>query len=98
MSTDMQQAKEDGATVAIYYESRLAKLRLKDDDLALLDEEVDELAEDEEESRRPSSKAAGRRWRKWSAPRRALPAWRPTWWRTLKSGARPRTARPWWWP
>lgn len=47
---DMQQAKEDGATVAIYYESRLAKLRLKDDDLALLDEEVDELAEDEEES------------------------------------------------
>ncbi|MBH1978706.1 MAG: type I restriction endonuclease subunit R [Comamonadaceae bacterium] len=47
---DMQQAKEDGATVAIYYESRLAKLRLKDDDLALLDAEVDELAEDEEES------------------------------------------------
>ena len=47
---DMQQAKEDGATVAIYYESRLARLRLKDDDLALLDEEVDELAEDEEES------------------------------------------------
>ena len=47
---DMQQAKEDGATVAIYYESRLAKLRLKDDDLALLDDEVDELAEDEEES------------------------------------------------
>jgi hypothetical protein len=27
---DMQQAKEDGATVAIYYESRLAKLRLKE--------------------------------------------------------------------
>ena len=46
---DMQQAKEDGATVAIYYESRLAKLRLKDGALALLDDEVDELAEDEEE-------------------------------------------------
>lgn len=46
---DMQQAKEDGATVAIYYESRLAKLRLKEADLASLDEEVDELAEDEEE-------------------------------------------------
>lgn len=46
---DMQQAKEDGATVAIYYESRLAKLRLKEEDLALLDEEVDELAEDESE-------------------------------------------------
>lgn len=47
---DMQQAKEDGATVAIYYESRLAKLRLKDEDLPSIDDEVDELAEDEEES------------------------------------------------
>jgi type I restriction enzyme, R subunit len=47
---DMQQAKEDGATVAIYYESRLAKLKLKEADLSELDEEVDELAEDEEEA------------------------------------------------
>lgn len=47
---DMQQAKEDGATVAIYYESRLAKLRLKEDELPAIDDEVDELAEDEEES------------------------------------------------
>jgi type I restriction enzyme, R subunit len=47
---DMQQAKEDGATVAIYYESRLAKLRLKDEELPHLDDEVDELAEDEEEN------------------------------------------------
>lgn len=46
---DMQQAKEDGATVAIYYESRLAKLSLKDSELAHIDDEVDELAEDEEE-------------------------------------------------
>jgi type I restriction enzyme, R subunit len=47
---DMQQAKEDGATVAIYYESRLAKLRLKEEHLAQIDADVDELAEDEEES------------------------------------------------
>jgi type I restriction enzyme, R subunit len=47
---DMQQAKDDGATVAIYYESRLAKLKLKQEDLSLLDDEVDELAEEEEES------------------------------------------------
>ncbi|MDP2066198.1 MAG: type I restriction endonuclease subunit R [Burkholderiaceae bacterium] len=47
---DMQQAREDGATVAIYYESRLARLKLKETDLSLLDDEVDELAEDEEES------------------------------------------------
>jgi type I restriction enzyme R subunit len=47
---DMQQAKEDGATVAIYFETRLAKLKLKDEHLPLIDDEVDELAEDEEES------------------------------------------------
>ncbi len=45
---DMQQSKEDGATVAIYYESRLAKLSLNESDMAVIDAEVDELAEDEE--------------------------------------------------
>jgi type I restriction enzyme R subunit len=53
---DMQQAKEDGATVAIYYESRLAKLGLKADELATIDDEVDELAEDEEESQQAKLK------------------------------------------
>jgi type I restriction enzyme, R subunit len=47
---DMQQAQQDGATVAIYYESRLAKLGLKESEISELDEEVDELAENEEES------------------------------------------------
>ncbi|MGH8857349.1 MAG: type I restriction endonuclease subunit R, partial [Polaromonas sp.] len=47
---DMQQSKEDGATVAIYYESRLARLSLKEADLPQIDDEVDELAEDDEES------------------------------------------------
>ncbi|MBS0598310.1 MAG: type I restriction endonuclease subunit R [Proteobacteria bacterium] len=54
---DMQQAKEDGATVAIYYESRLAKLRLKHEDLPAIDDEVDELAEDEEESQQAKLKS-----------------------------------------
>ncbi|MDE2369698.1 MAG: type I restriction endonuclease subunit R [Burkholderiales bacterium] len=54
---DMQQAKEDGATVAVYYESRLAKLGLKADELATIDDEVDELAEDEEESQRAKLKS-----------------------------------------
>ncbi len=54
---DMQQAREDGATVAIYYESRLAKLGLKQDELATLDDEVDELAEDEEESQQAKLKS-----------------------------------------
>lgn len=58
---DMQQAREDGATVAIYYESRLAKLGLKQEDLPAIDEEVDELAEDEEESQQARLKS------KWAA-------------------------------
>ncbi|WP_017523025.1 type I restriction endonuclease subunit R [Pusillimonas noertemannii] len=58
---DMQQAKEDGATVAIYYESRLAKLKLKETGLDAIDEEVDELAEDEEEQTQARLKS------KWAA-------------------------------
>ncbi|WP_374409328.1 type I restriction endonuclease subunit R [Hydrogenophaga sp.] len=58
---DMQQAKEDGATVAIYFESRLAKLSLKTDELPQIDDEVDELAEDEEESQQARLKS------KWAA-------------------------------
>lgn len=58
---DMQQAKEDGATVAIYYESRLAKLKLKEEELPHIDDEVDELAEDEEEDQQSRLKS------KWAA-------------------------------
>ncbi|MCK9261547.1 MAG: DUF3387 domain-containing protein, partial [Azoarcus sp.] len=54
---DMQQAKEDGATVAIYFESRLAKLSLKADELPQIDAEVDELAEDEEEGQQAKLKS-----------------------------------------
>jgi type I restriction enzyme R subunit len=45
---DIEQAVKDGATVPIYYESRLARLELKEADVTLLDSEVDELTEDEE--------------------------------------------------
>ena len=58
---DMQQAKEDGATVAIYFESRLAKLGLNESELAQLDDDVDELAEDEEEGNQAKLKS------KWAA-------------------------------
>ncbi len=58
---DMQQAKEDGATVAIYFESRLARLSLKQEELPQIDDEVDELAEDEEESQQAKLKS------KWAA-------------------------------
>lgn len=46
---DMKQSQEDGATVPIYYENRLAKLELKEAETPHIDEEVEELTEDEEE-------------------------------------------------
>lgn len=49
---DMQQARDDGATVAIYYESRLAKLGLNEELLSDIDADVDELAEDEEDDQK----------------------------------------------
>ena len=47
---DIQDAVLDGATVPIFYESRLAKLDLNTDELELLDEEFDEVLEDEEDT------------------------------------------------
>lgn len=46
---DLTRAVEDGATVKIYYESRLAKVALSDTDLATLDELADEVTEQVEE-------------------------------------------------
>lgn len=54
---DMQQARDDGATVAIFYESRLAKLGLKEEALGDIDAEVDELAEDEEDDEQSKLKS-----------------------------------------
>ena len=43
---DISRAVEDGATVPIYYESRLARIELLDDEKPKLDDEVDALFED----------------------------------------------------
>lgn len=57
---DIEQAVKDGATVPIYYESRLASLELKEEDADVLDDEVDELTEDEESDE--AKVATLRRW------------------------------------
>jgi type I restriction enzyme R subunit len=57
---DIEQAVRDGATVPIYYESRLAKLELKEADISQLDTEVNELTEDEASEDAKVSKL--RRW------------------------------------
>ncbi|WP_272698859.1 type I restriction endonuclease subunit R [Desulfovibrio sp. Fe33] len=58
---DIEQAQLDGATVPIFYESRLAKLDLNQDELPLIDEKVDEVTEDEETSQAEKTKG------KWAA-------------------------------
>lgn len=45
---DIQQAVEDGATVKIFFESRLAKISLKEEETPRIDEEFEELTESEE--------------------------------------------------
>jgi type I restriction enzyme R subunit len=44
---DISRAVEDGATVPIYYESRLARIELPDEEKPKIDAEIDELTEDE---------------------------------------------------
>jgi type I restriction enzyme R subunit len=53
---DIAQAVEDGATVRIFYESRLAKIHLKPEEKANLDLEVESITEDEEYSTKEKAK------------------------------------------
>jgi type I restriction enzyme R subunit len=45
---DIEQAVKDGATVRIFYESRLAKVKLSDADKVIMDQQVEEITEDDE--------------------------------------------------
>ncbi len=53
---DIQQAVADGATVRIFYEGRLAKLELKENERPHIDPEFEEVTENEEESVREKLK------------------------------------------
>ena len=57
---DIQRGVEDGATVPIYYESRLARIELDEDEIAKIDEEIDDLADDDDISEKEKKKG------KWS--------------------------------
>jgi len=54
---DIQQAVEDGATVRIYYEARLAKLQLKEDEKPHIDPDFEEVTEGEEPNVREKLKS-----------------------------------------
>ena len=57
---DISRAVEDGATVPIYYESRLARIELDEDERPHIDAEIESLLEDDDES------SAERTKQKWS--------------------------------
>ena len=57
---DINRGVEDGATVPIYYESRIARIELDEDEKPHLDDEVAELTEDEAEDEQEKLK------RKWA--------------------------------
>ena len=59
---DIQQAVDDGATVPIYYESRLAKIKLDESKIPVIDDEVEVIFEDGVESDEQQEKAKS----KWS--------------------------------
>lgn len=46
---DISRAVEDGATVPIYYESRLARIELDKDEIPTIDQEIEEITEDDSE-------------------------------------------------
>ena len=58
---DISRAVEDGATVPIYYESRLARIELSEDERPKIDAEIADLTEDEAESEQERLK------RKWAS-------------------------------
>ncbi|GAA3693070.1 type I restriction endonuclease subunit R [Sphingomonas cynarae] len=58
---DISRAVEDGATVPIYYESRLARIELPPEELPVIDAEIDGLTEDEATSEQERLK------QRWSA-------------------------------
>ena len=60
---DIQQAVDDGATVPIYYESRLAKINLNQAELPQIDDGVEEILDSETADEREKEKAKSQ----WSA-------------------------------
>lgn len=90
---DVQQAVEDGATVRIFYESRLAKIELSEADQKTLDERVEEITESDELTERQKRSA---RWASKEAVVGSAHRWN-RWQRTscsISSNAfRPQTAR-----
>ncbi len=91
---DIQRAVEDGATVPIYYESRLAKIELDEAEKPRLDEAFEEITETEEDKvRRERLKSKWASLEAWWVRRSASGSWRKTWWSTGSAVEKPCSAR-----
>jgi type I restriction enzyme R subunit len=91
---DIQRAVADGATVPIYYESRLAKLELKDSEKPKIDPEFEEATEGEEVERKEKLKSRWHNWKRSSDRRTARRSWPGTLSSTSKTGSPLWMARP----
>jgi type I restriction enzyme, R subunit len=74
---DISRAVEDGATVPIYYESRLARIELDANEKPKIDAEIEELTENEVASEQDRLK------RKWASVEALVGSDTPTWRATL---------------
>lgn len=81
---DILRAVEDGATVPILYEPRLAKLEINEAEIPKLDEEYEQLSE-VEEATKGKLPPNGRKWRRLWVPTNAWTRLPGIWWTTGKS-------------
>jgi type I restriction enzyme R subunit len=86
---------DDGATVPIYYESRLAKLNIDQSDIEALNDEVDDIIEDEEDvAARESTKSQWAALEKLVGSEPRISKLLPIWSRILRTGSPACRARP----
>ncbi len=90
----ISQSVDDGATVPLYYEARLAKIDLPEDEKPRIDLEFEEVTEGEEDQAREKLKTTWARWRRSSAPRSAWGSSPTTSSTTGTAAWRSSTARP----
>ncbi len=93
---DIQRAVVDEATVPIYYESRLAKLELRESEKPRIDPDFEEATEGEEVDRKEKLKSKWRNSKRWWVRRTGSGRSRKTSSIISRSGFRPWTARRWW--
>ena len=66
---DIQRAVEDGATVRLYYEARLAKIALNESEKPKIDPDFEDVTRAKSRPLKKSSRASGHSLKRWLAPK-----------------------------